>query len=241
MTITACIHQLNNARRQLKDVLKEDANNGAYYEVEVSTARVEKKFLHLTDDNVVCAIEREEKIELEVKARENRRNTQGSFRKLGRQIRGHVNDLRVLPMIMVHEFPPLRRLRGSSRAKVRYAFGDSSGNGFGWSIDFGKESSYEHGLGSETLREEHSNYRESNDLVNAFMRKKIEGRFNECAIFLYRDNQVAEGAYCQCTGVNLFLFELLAEIDILQMKYDIMLHVIWIAGTWMIQQGMYDL
>jgi hypothetical protein len=84
------IHQLNNARRQLKDVLKEAANNGALYEVEVTTARVEKKFPHLTEDNVVCAIEREEKIELEVKARENRRNKQGSFRKLGRQIRGHV-------------------------------------------------------------------------------------------------------------------------------------------------------
>jgi hypothetical protein len=38
----------------------------------------------------VFAIEREENIELEIKARENRRNTQGSFRKLGRQIRGHV-------------------------------------------------------------------------------------------------------------------------------------------------------
>jgi hypothetical protein len=80
MTTTECIHQLNNARRQLKDVLKDAANNGAFFEVEVETARVEKKFPHLTEENVVCAIEREEKIELEVKARENRRNTQGSFK-----------------------------------------------------------------------------------------------------------------------------------------------------------------
>jgi hypothetical protein len=90
MTTTACIHQLNNSRRQLKDVLKDATNNGSFYDVEVATARVEKKFPHLTEDNVVYAIEREEKIELEVKARENRRNTQGSFKKLGRQIRGHV-------------------------------------------------------------------------------------------------------------------------------------------------------
>jgi hypothetical protein len=27
---------------------------------------------------------------MDIKARENRRNTQGSFRKIGRQIRGHV-------------------------------------------------------------------------------------------------------------------------------------------------------
>jgi hypothetical protein len=40
-----CIHQLNNASRQLKDVLKEAENNGALYEVEVATARVEKKIL----------------------------------------------------------------------------------------------------------------------------------------------------------------------------------------------------
>jgi hypothetical protein len=92
LTITECIHQLNNARRQLKDILKESSKNGEFYEVEVATARVEKKFPRLTEDNVVCAIEREENIELEVKARENRRNTQGSFRKLGRQIRGHVKS-----------------------------------------------------------------------------------------------------------------------------------------------------
>jgi hypothetical protein len=79
MKTTACIHQLNNARRQLKDFLKDAANNGSFYEVEVATARVEKKFPHLTKDNVLCAIEREENIELEDKARENRRNTQGSF------------------------------------------------------------------------------------------------------------------------------------------------------------------
>jgi hypothetical protein len=69
LSVTACIHQLNNARRQLKEVLKEAENNGAFYEVEVATARVEKKFPHLTEDNAAYVIEREEKIELEVKAR----------------------------------------------------------------------------------------------------------------------------------------------------------------------------
>jgi hypothetical protein len=86
LSVTACIRQLNNARRQLKDALKEAENNGAFYEVEFAAARVENKFPHLSEDNVACAIEREEKIEMEVKTRENRGNTQGSFRKLGRQI-----------------------------------------------------------------------------------------------------------------------------------------------------------
>jgi hypothetical protein len=51
---------------------------------------VEKRYPHLTEDNPVYAIVRDEKIELEIKERANRWNTQGSFRKLGRQIRGHV-------------------------------------------------------------------------------------------------------------------------------------------------------
>jgi hypothetical protein len=38
----------------------------------------------------VYAIDREEKIEMKIKLRENRWNTQGSFRKLDHQIRGRV-------------------------------------------------------------------------------------------------------------------------------------------------------
>jgi hypothetical protein len=57
------------------------------------------------------------------------------------------DDLRVLTMITDLEVPPLRRLRGSSKLKVLYGFGDSlgngfgdsSGHGFGWSIYFGEE------------------------------------------------------------------------------------------------------
>jgi hypothetical protein len=45
MTITSCIHQLTNARSQLKDVLKDAQINGSFYEVEVATARVEKHIL----------------------------------------------------------------------------------------------------------------------------------------------------------------------------------------------------
>jgi hypothetical protein len=56
MTITACIHQLTNSRSQLKDVLKDAKSNRSFYKVE---ARVEKKYMHLTEDNPIYAIERE--------------------------------------------------------------------------------------------------------------------------------------------------------------------------------------
>jgi hypothetical protein len=151
------------------------------------------------------------------------------------------DDLRVLTMLTNLEVPPLRRLRGSSKLKVLYGFGDSSGNGFGWSIDFGEEIRYEHGLWSETLCEEHSNYKELRNLVNALMRAGLEGRLTGREIFLCTDNQVAEGSYYRGTAASQSLFELVVELYIMQMKYDIIIHVIWIAGTRMIQQGTDDL
>jgi hypothetical protein len=90
LSIRDCIHQANNARRKFKDVLKDAQTNGSFYELEVAIARVEKIFPHLTEDDDSCAIEREDKIHQELKSRENKRTSQKTFRKLGRQIRGHV-------------------------------------------------------------------------------------------------------------------------------------------------------
>jgi hypothetical protein len=124
---------------------------------------------------------------------------------------------------------------------VLCGFGDSSGNDFGWSIDFGEEIRYKHGLWYEALCEEHSDYKELRNLVNALMRAGLEGRLTGLEIFLYTYNQVAEASYYRGTAASHSLFELLVELYILQMKYEIILHVIWISGTRMIQQGTDDL
>jgi elongation factor P--beta-lysine ligase len=136
------------------------------------------------------------------------------------------DDTRVLTMLTSLEVPPLRRLIGSSKLKVLYGFGDSSRNGFGWSIDFGEEIRFEHGLWYETVCEEHSNYKELRNLVNALMRAGLEGRLTGREVFLYTDNQVAEGSYYRGTAASQYLFELVVELYILQMKYGIILHVI---------------
>jgi hypothetical protein len=90
LSIQECIHQANNARIKFKDVLNEAKTNGSFYELEVATARVEKRFPHLTKDDDSCAIEREDRIQQELKSRKNKRTSQKTFRKLGRQICGHV-------------------------------------------------------------------------------------------------------------------------------------------------------
>jgi hypothetical protein len=90
-TVKECASELRNAKAKFKDVLDEATSDGDLYEIEVATARVERRYPHLKEDNVMQSQEREERIEREVKQREMRHATQKSFRKLGYQIRGHVN------------------------------------------------------------------------------------------------------------------------------------------------------
>jgi cytidylate kinase len=81
-----CASELRNAKARFKDVLAEAILSSDLYEVEVATARVERRYPHLTEENVFQAQEREERIEKEVKQRDTRQSTQKSFRKLGYQI-----------------------------------------------------------------------------------------------------------------------------------------------------------
>jgi hypothetical protein len=46
-------------------------------------------------------------------------------------------DIEVLWMLTAAEDPPLRRMRAQSKVKIIYCYGDDSGSGFGWCIDFG--------------------------------------------------------------------------------------------------------
>jgi hypothetical protein len=90
MSVKDCDSELRNAKARFKDVLAEAISNSDLYEVEVAPARVERRYPHLTEDDVSQAQEREERIKKEVKQRETRRSTHNSFRKVGYQFRGHV-------------------------------------------------------------------------------------------------------------------------------------------------------
>jgi hypothetical protein len=85
-----CIHQANNARVKFKDTIKNVKENSNQYEHEVAVARVERRHLHLANGNGALALEREELILKGIKRRENKRVIAPSFKKMGRQIRGHV-------------------------------------------------------------------------------------------------------------------------------------------------------
>jgi hypothetical protein len=57
MTVKECELELRNAKAKFKDVLDEAASNGDLYEVEVATARVERRYPHLIEENVMQAQE----------------------------------------------------------------------------------------------------------------------------------------------------------------------------------------
>jgi hypothetical protein len=69
------------------------------------------------------------------------------------------------------------------------------------------------------------------------VRAAQEGRLEGCEVFMYIENQTAEGAYCKGTAKSRSLFELIVVLYKLQMEFDFILHVILIAVTRMIQQG----
>jgi hypothetical protein len=45
--------------------------------------------------------------------------------------------LKVMMELTAAEDPPLRRVRDKSKVNILYCYGESSGSGFGWCIDFG--------------------------------------------------------------------------------------------------------
>jgi hypothetical protein len=143
--------------------------------------------------------------------------------------------LKVLIQLTEAEAPPLRQVRSSRKAKILYGFRDASGSGFGWCIDFGDGVRYELGEWCNTIQEASLNYRELRNLVNNMLRDAQEGRLDGCELFLYTYNQTMEGSYFRGTANSRALFELIVTLYKLKMQFNLILHVVWIAGTRMIQ------
>jgi hypothetical protein len=60
MSVKECASELRNAKSEFKDVIDEATSDGDLYEVKVATARVERRYPRLIEDNIMQAQEREE-------------------------------------------------------------------------------------------------------------------------------------------------------------------------------------
>ena len=69
----------------------------------------------------------------------------------------------------------------------------------------------------------------------------LTGDLNGAENFFFADNSVSEDAYFKGSSGSLLLFELVLQLKRLEIKWGIRLHIIHVAGTRMMLQGIDNL
>jgi hypothetical protein len=134
--------------------------------------------------------------------------------------------------------PPKVIRRHLSTATVVYGFRDAPSKGFGNSIKIRGQTQSGFGEWISELEDKHSNYKELQNLVNAVVKAHSKGLLNNCKLFLFTDNFVAEcGYYNYSLNRNKDLDELVHVLWKLQMSGEFTLHVDHVAGNCMIASG----
>jgi hypothetical protein len=90
LTVRECIHQINNARSKLKDVVNNATELRTHFEVDLAMAVVEHKTPEFRSGETFMECDKDVLVQKELKSRGNRRTAKRSWQKLGRQIRGHL-------------------------------------------------------------------------------------------------------------------------------------------------------
>jgi hypothetical protein len=148
-------------------------------------------------------------------------------------------DLPALTRLFGSEHPPKRRIRSKQVVTVYYGFGDASQDGFGFNIQKPDEDTihYRFGQWCDTISEQSSNYRELFNLVCRLEEMVKEGSLRGSEVFLFTDNATAESVYYKGNSSSQTLFELMLRLRDLEMKGDMVLHVVHVAGTRMQGEG----
>jgi hypothetical protein len=147
-------------------------------------------------------------------------------------------DVQALNELTSFEAPPKVIKRRKKAGTVCYGFGDTSGKGFGSSVEVNGAHYSEYGTWSPEIEEKHSNYKELRNLVNAVYNCYENRLLRDAELFLFTDNFVAECAfYNGGSNKNKDLNELVFKLWKLQMQGDLTLHVFHVSGTRMIASG----
>lgn len=153
------------------------------------------------------------------------------------------DDMDALRRLFAEAAPPVLSVRPTS-SWTMYIVGDASGSGFGstawrttptmgqptfdaqyggWTVEFGAES---------------SNLREAYNAVLGFEEQLHKGNIpHGSEVFIFTDNDVTEKAFSKGSSKSKKLHELVIRLRKMEMKGELFIHVIWIAGTRMISQG----
>ena len=135
-------------------------------------------------------------------------------------------------------------MRSSRTAAAFYGFGDASGTAYGTAF----QKAPKQGIPTEVYFEcgqwtpkvgsqESSNWRELTNLVEFLEGQGATGFLNDSEVFLFTDNSTAEAAFWKGTSKSRKLLALVLRLRQLEMKTEMILHLIHVSGTRMIQVG----
>jgi hypothetical protein len=118
-----------------------------------------------------------------------------------------------------------------------YGFGDASAGGFGASVGFAQGIHGRFGVWGSDAEDKSSNYRELRNLVETVEEEATAGRLTNAELWLFTDNSTAEGCFAKGSSSSLLLHELVLRLRQTEMRADLKLHLVHVAGTRMIEQG----
>ena len=147
-------------------------------------------------------------------------------------------DFQILKRLTSANAPPKVIRRRTGCGVAIYGFGDASGKGFGSCIEIEGISYSQYGQWSACIEEKHSNYKELKNLVMAVEKAYQDGKLDNCELYLFTDNYVAECAYYNGgSNLNRELDELVFRLWEMQMEGTFTLYFYHVAGTRMIASG----
>ncbi|KAL7567016.1 hypothetical protein ACA910_019941 [Epithemia clementina (nom. ined.)] len=151
-------------------------------------------------------------------------------------------DIAALEGLTATEDPPDRYLRPRKyNSRARYYFADALGGGYGLSGWSPGDPTVEVNYGTwdhQVYQGSSSNYRELANIVPKIEELDAEGRLNEgLELFIFTDNVHAESAFYKGTAKTPEVLDLMYRVHRILMKGYAFIHIIWVAGKRMIQQG----
>jgi hypothetical protein len=82
------------------------------------------------------------------------------------------------------------------------------------------------------------NYRGLLNMVESLEKVQVEdGRSRGAEVFLFTNNSMAEAVFFLGNSTSEHLFELVLHLQSIEMKGNLLLRVIHVAGMWMMEEG----
>jgi hypothetical protein len=149
-------------------------------------------------------------------------------------------DIYALMVLTSSPVPVERCIRHNAGRILIYGFTDASGTGGGASFERQlkeKNLTYRVSVWSAAEREESSNWREFDKLVEALEDEALGGGLKRTAVYMFTDNSTVEAAIHSGRSTSPRLRALVIRFLALQTKHECAIEVFHVAGTRMIAQG----